>query len=61
MDPRHDPVIQATKKEPCKELKQIYDQCYNKWHAAMRKGAWEIVPCDDEFDDYKECYVVSKH
>jgi hypothetical protein len=38
----------------------IYNKCYNTWHAAMRKGDFVPVPCDDEYDDYKDCFVVSK-
>ena len=57
MPKKQDPMSPEVK---CKEFKLIYDKCYNHWHKAMRKGVWEPVPCDDEFDDYKECYVVSR-
>ena len=48
----------------CKHLKDAYDQCFKEFSDA---GAVNITsgmfgnatnPCQDDFDDYRECVVV---
>ena len=42
----------------CAEMKAAYDKCFDKWYKTFQGGKWSSADvCEDEFDDFKECYV----
>ena len=39
-------------------MKAAYDKCFDKWYKSFQGGKWSSADvCEDEFDDFKECYV----
>ena len=42
----------------CAEMKAAYDKCFDHWYKTFQGGKWSSADvCEDEFDDFKECYV----
>jgi hypothetical protein len=46
----------------CDALKKTYDDCYTKWRYQKPTVGEEMTSlhiCNEVFEDYKSCYIVS--
>ena len=43
----------------CQELKQAYDECFNKWFADSFLKGKKDDPCSEMFRVYQECVKVT--
>lgn len=44
----------------CTELKQKYDNCFNKWYSEKFLKGDTTPECEDLFKDYRACVMVIK-
>lgn len=44
----------------CTELKQKYDNCFNKWYSEKFLKGDTTPECEDLFKDYRACVMVKK-
>ncbi|KAI8393822.1 mitochondrial distribution/morphology family 35/apoptosis [Radiomyces spectabilis] len=43
----------------CTELKQKYDNCFNKWYSEKFLKGDTTPECEDLFKDYRACVMVT--
>lgn len=44
----------------CTELKQKYDNCFNKWYSEKFLKGDTTPECEELFKDYRACVMVSR-
>ncbi|XP_021744126.1 uncharacterized protein At4g33100-like [Chenopodium quinoa] len=59
-DKRTSPSPSPTSTSPCADLRNAYNNCFNRWYAEkFVKGQWQKEECVVEWEKYREC--LSQH